>query len=147
MHWLAKAFVNYAAFVGRATRREFWSFALLFAVVTGGARFIDSRDGEIVPVAAGMGVLELTAFIALLLPFVSGSVRRLHDTGRSGWWLLFLYAPYLGFVVAGPNLIAQAAASAALLVGAIMLLVLLAMAGEQGANRYGDDPRGEIRPA
>ncbi len=137
---LANAMRNYANFSGRATRREFWAVILVMAVFTVGAHFIDKRDGEIVPVAAGMGTLELSAFLVLLLPMISAGARRLHDSGRSAWWWLFFYIPYLGFVAPTGNEQVMIASAAALLVGTLALVVQFLRPGEAGENRFGPKP-------
>ncbi len=135
------SFRNYATFGGRATRLEFWSFMLLFAVCTVGAHQLDALDGTVVPVAAGMATIELVVFLLLLLPTITVGARRLHDTGRSGWWLLFLYLPYLAFVTSAGNEKAMIASSAALLLGTAVLAVQLCMPGQKGENQFGPDPK------
>lgn len=142
---LRQSFARYGSFTGRATRSEFWLFALLFVALTVAAHFFDANDGEIVPVAAGMGMVELLVFLALILPMISVGARRLHDSNRSGWWLLFFYIPNIAFVMAEGNPSATIAAAGAFVVGAIMLLVLFLLPGTEGDNAYGPNPRG--RPA
>jgi uncharacterized membrane protein YhaH (DUF805 family) len=137
---IVKALRNYATFTGRATRQEFWTVILVMAVCTVGAHFVDLRDGEIVPVAAGMGILELTAFLLLLLPMISAGARRLHDSGRSAWWWLFFYIPYLGFVAPTGNEQLMIASAAALLIGTLALVIQFAQPSEAGENRYGPKP-------
>jgi uncharacterized membrane protein YhaH (DUF805 family) len=132
---------NYAGFTGRATRREFWVFALLFAACTLLAHYADAADGERTPIAAGMGLIELLVFLGLLMPFVAVGARRLHDSGRSGWWLLVFYLPYLGFVAAAGNEAATLVAAGAFVIGFIVLVVLLLLSGNGGENRFGPDPR------
>jgi uncharacterized membrane protein YhaH (DUF805 family) len=141
---LMNAFRNYATFDGRATRREFWSFTLLFAVTTIGAHYLDAMDGETASIAAGMGILELSIFLLLLLPALTSGARRLHDTGRSGWWLCTMYIPYLGFIVTVDNPSLRIAAAAALLTGTLLLLIQLCLPGEKGENRFGPNPRGVV---
>jgi uncharacterized membrane protein YhaH (DUF805 family) len=138
---IVEALRNYATFTGRATRREFWSLVLVMLVFTVGARYIDLLDGEITPVAAGMGVTELCGFLFFLLPTISAGSRRLHDADRSAWWLLFFYVPYLSFVATKDNEQLNVAAAAAFLVGAFALIIQLCIAGHKGENRYGADPR------
>jgi uncharacterized membrane protein YhaH (DUF805 family) len=132
---------NYAAFAGRATRREFWVFAGFFAACTLLARYADDADGERTAVAAGMGMIELIIFLALLLPFVSVGARRLHDTGRSGWWLLVFYIPYLGFVAASGDEAATLVAAGAFVIGFFVLVILLLLPGMASENGFGPNPR------
>ncbi len=138
---LIEPLLKYGTFTGRAARREFWAFACVFAAATVGAHYFDLRDGDIEPLAAGMGMVELIAFLALLLPFISIGARRLHDTGRSGWWMLFLYIPYLAFVAASGNDDLVIAASGGLLVGAAALMILFALPSTLGPNAFGPNPR------
>ena len=97
---------NYAAFGGRAPRSEFWWFVLFFYLVVGVLVSIDEGTGSV-------------AFLALLVPLIAASVRRLHDTDRSGWsWLLVLIP----------------------LIGGIILIIFLTIEGDRGPNRYGEPP-------
>ena len=138
--YLKQSFRNFVIFTGRATRREFWLFAALFAIATVGGYLLDGRSGTTEAVVADMGIAQLVAFLALLLPFVAVSVRRLHDAGRSGFWLLFLYLPYLVFQVAGPREAAQQAAAGAFLIGALVVFIQWVLPGEKGDNRFGPNP-------
>jgi uncharacterized membrane protein YhaH (DUF805 family) len=70
---------------------------------------------------AGMGVLRGVYSLAVLIPSLAVSVRRLHDTDRSGWWLLISLIP---------------------IIGAIVLIVFAAQEGTSGENRFGSDPKG-----
>jgi uncharacterized membrane protein YhaH (DUF805 family) len=137
---LANALRNYANFTGRATRREFWTLILFMAVVTVGAHLIDKRDGVIVPVAAGMGTLELCAFLLLLLPMISVGARRLHDAGKSAWWWLFFYIPYLAFIAPTGSEQIMIAGAAALLMGTLALVVQFLQPSEAGENQFGPKP-------
>lgn len=98
-------------FTGRACRSEFWWFALFVLVVDVLASIID--------VPLNSPVAEVIAGLLLLLPLISVSVRRLHDTERSGWWALVGMVPFIG---------------------PIWLLVLCAQAGNSGYNQYGPSP-------
>lgn len=77
--------VRYAVFDGRAGRAEYWWFVLFVALVTSVGALISDVVGGIV-------------LLLLLIPLAAAGARRLHDTGRSGWWQLFALAPF-GFVV------------------------------------------------
>ena len=76
MDWMTSPFRKYADFTGRATRREFWFFVLVYSVAVLAANFFDALDGDRVVVAARMGAAELTVSILLLLPLLSTSARR-----------------------------------------------------------------------
>jgi uncharacterized membrane protein YhaH (DUF805 family) len=142
MFWVLEPFRKYADFNGRARRTEFFSFALLFLVLQFAAGRIDARSGVIATVAFRMGIIELIVSLLLLLPLVAVGVRRLHDSGRSGWWLLLFYIPYLGWLVSAQNNSGELVSLGALAVGTISTLVLFALPGIPMENRFGADPRG-----
>lgn len=112
MDWYLKALKNYVSFSGRARRREYWNFVLFNALIAVVLSVVDGQLGQ--PVLAPLYIL------AVLLPGLAVSVRRLHDTGRSGWWLLISLVP---------------------IVGGIILLVFMFLDSEPGANRYGMSPK------
>ncbi len=140
MRWIITPLLKYADFTGRALRREFWSFFVLFAAAQLLGHYLDAQNGPMVPVAAGMGMIELVVSVLLLLPFVAVGARRLHDSGRGGWWMLLLYIPYLSGVAAMGNEKLALLCAGGLVVGAFALFALLLLPGEEGANRFGDDP-------
>ncbi|WP_410814586.1 DUF805 domain-containing protein [Micromonospora sp. 067-2] len=112
---------QYVGFRGRARRSEYWWFALftvILSIVTG---ILDSALGtKIGSEPSSTGVIGLIVSLALLLPTLAVSVRRLHDTDRSGWWLFIALVP---------------------LVGAIVLIVFFVKEGTRGSNRHGADPK------
>lgn len=142
MQWIVGPLRNYAVFEGRARRTEFWSFFLLILGLTLLARYLDALDGVRVPVAAGMGLIELVVSLMLLLPLITSGVRRLHDTDRSGWWSMLLYIPYLGWIASQQNKQMILVSAGALIVGFVAMAVPLILPGTPGANRYGNNPRG-----
>lgn len=118
MDWYLGVFRKYARFSGRARRREYWTFFLfnlLIAIALGALDAVIGTGG-----ASGIGLLGGLYALAALVPGIAVAVRRLHDTHRSGWWLLIAFVP---------------------IVGAIVLLVFLATAGDAGSNAYGEDPK------
>ncbi len=119
MDWYLKVLKNYVGFSGRARRKEYWMFALFTTLVTIGLVLIDMMMGNYDSVR-GWGLLSGLYTLAVLLPSLAVSVRRLHDRDKSGWWLL------LGFIP---------------LIGAIVLLIWFVMDGDRGANRFGPDPK------
>lgn len=102
---------KYVDFKGRASRAEYWWF-LLFAVLVYFA-------GGMIGLALRTPALLLLVLVCVFLPLLSAAVRRLHDTGRPGWWYLIVLIPY---------------------VGGIVLIVLLALPGNAGPNEYGPAP-------
>jgi len=80
--------VKYADFNGRASRSEFWWFALFILLAATGLTYLSNPLGE-------------AFLVAVVLPLLAAGARRLHDTGRSGWWQLFILAPFAGIVLVG----------------------------------------------
>lgn len=103
---------QYVGFSGRARRSEYWWFALFTAMVAIVAAVLD--------VALHTPAAVLVLDLALLLPSLAVTVRRLHDTGRSGWWILIEFIP---------------------IVGAIVLLVFCCQDSHLGQNKYGPSPK------
>lgn len=119
MHWYLEALKKYAVFTGRARRKEFWWFHLVTVIITGVLGFIDREEGFMDP-GTDRGLLESLFTLAMLVPSASVSIRRLHDTGRNGWWLFISVVP---------------------LVGLITFVVFMALDGQKGENDYGPDPK------
>jgi uncharacterized membrane protein YhaH (DUF805 family) len=111
MHWYTDVIKQYAVFDGRAGRPEYWWFFLINAVI--------SLILDVVFRGSTGQVLGAIYTLAVLLPSIGVGIRRLHDTNRTGWWLLVSLIP---------------------LVGWIWIIVLLALAGDDGPNRYGPPP-------
>ena len=107
------ALQNYADFSGRARRQEFWMFSLLQLLAIILASVLDA--------VLGFPILSLIVGLGLFIPALSVSVRRLHDTDRSGFWLLLIFIP---------------------VIGAIVLFVFYLLEGTRGPNRFGPDPKG-----
>ncbi|QHT63069.1 DUF805 domain-containing protein [Paenibacillus lycopersici] len=115
MEWYLKVLRNYVNFSGRARRTEYWMYVLF--------SFMASVLLAIADAMLGAGrLLSMLYSLAVLLPSLAVVVRRLHDTGRSGWWYFIILIP---------------------IVGAIVLLVFLLLDSEPGMNRYGPNPKGE----
>ena len=168
MEWMFMPLRRYADFSGRSRRMEFWMWQLfqvivyfgiviLAMVMGGGARM---RGGDPTAVAAAGGgmlivmLLYLLYVLAVFIPSLAVAVRRLHDTNRTGWWVLAPLAPYLLVIVAGmlalasPDLAPVAGiiglvAMVAVFGLAITLLVFYFLEGTKGPNKYGPDPKGQ----
>lgn len=118
MNWYLDAWKNYVNFQGRARRKAFWMFVffnIIVMIVLGIVEGLLGLRGD------GYGVLSGLYSLAVILPGVAVSVRRLHDTGRSGWWILLGLIP---------------------LVGTIVLIVFYAQDSQAGSNQYGPNPKG-----
>ena len=98
MTYYFAAFKKYAVFKSRATRSEYWYFTLfnIFAVL--GFGLIDQLMGTF-NFDAGYGPLSAIYTLAMILPGLGVSIRRLHDIGRSGWWFMITAIPVLGLLV------------------------------------------------
>ncbi len=101
MNWYLKALYKFTDFSGRARRSEYWYFTLgnvllliIFSVII--SLFIDAIES--LPEEIGLGILGLF-MVGMMIPTLAVSVRRLHDTGRTGWWLLISLIPYVGSIV------------------------------------------------
>ena len=94
MHYYTDVLKKYAVFSGRATRSEFWYFALF--------NFIISIAINIVAGVSGfkmIGLLGSLYFLAVLIPCLAVTVRRLHDIGKSGWWIILGFIPLIQLVL------------------------------------------------
>lgn len=109
---VSSVFSQYTGFSGRARRSEFWWYTLFTVIVYLVVGVVDA--------VLKTGILGLIVGLALLLPTLAVTVRRLHDTGRSGWWILIGLIP---------------------LVGAIVLLVFECSDSQPGPNRFGPSPK------
>ncbi len=91
---------KYATFSGRARRSEYWWWYLFVSLVFVVAGILDRAIGlTYSDLTIGGGWIATIALIVFLIPNLAVSVRRLHDTGRSGWWLLIGLVPVIGFFV------------------------------------------------
>ncbi len=98
MHYYFDVLKKYAVFSGRATRTEFWMFALWNAVAGIILLIIETALARGTGVNAFMYIVWIYA-VAILLPSIGVSLRRLHDAGFSGWWLLIDLVPFIGGIV------------------------------------------------
>ena len=113
MNWYLEVLKKYAVFNGRARRQEYWMFMLINMIISFVLGLVEGLFG-------GPGVIGYIYSLAILLPGIGVSIRRLHDTGRSGLWLLVSFIP---------------------LIGAIVLLVFMATDSAPGDNQYGENPK------
>ncbi len=156
-------FSKYATFTGRARRSEFW-YWYLFTMIVG---FVTQLFGLF-----GLGFMTVVVSLCLVIPNLAVSIRRLHDIGRSGWWLLVAVVPAIVTIISLVAMLGDVFVSAAMggsyspdelatkmsgsaglmvvyllslfvsLVGAVMLIVLFAKDSQAGKNQYGENPKG-----
>lgn len=148
MEWMLLPFRRYAEFSGRSRRKEYWMFILfnliVYSILAGLAVVAGFRPWEafgpeptatiddMVTVPAVIAVLALSVvyFLAVLVPSIAVSVRRLHDRDLSGWWYLAYIVlsnvPFVGAIVS------------------IAFLVVTCLEGTRGPNRFGDDPKNPV---
>ena len=98
MNYYFAAFKKYGVFKGRATRSEYWYFTLFNIIAVGLFGLIDQLMGNF-NFDAGYGPLSAIYTLAMILPGLGVSIRRLHDTGRSGWWFVITAIPLLGLLI------------------------------------------------
>lgn len=121
MKWYLAALRNYAIFSGRARRTEYWMFILFNIIFSIAAMIIDNIIGTTFDVPGiYYGFIYVLYTIAMIIPSISVTVRRLHDTGKSGWMYFIALIP---------------------LIGGIWLLVLMCIDSEKEENKYGVCPK------
>jgi uncharacterized membrane protein YhaH (DUF805 family) len=113
MSWFVGVYKKYAVFSGRARRKEYWFFSLFFTIALVLLAIADGISGT-------MGLFSGVYLLGSLLPAFAVTVRRLHDTDRSGWWALITFIP---------------------LIGVIVLLVFCCLDSSPGLNRFGANPK------
>lgn len=115
MNWYLEAWKKYAEFSGRARRMEYWMFTLFNYIIY----FVLALSLSAITPKGAIFILAIYT-LAILLPSIAVLVRRLHDTGRSAWWLLIALVP---------------------VVGGIVLLVFMVLDSDAGENQYGPSPK------
>lgn len=121
-HYYFKALKRYSDFEGRSRRAEYWTFALTNTVI--GYLLYGMMAlafySELKVLGLILSGLYMLFAIVMLIPGLAVCIRRLHDTGRSGWWVFICLIP---------------------IIGAIWFFVLLLLDGDKGENKYGPDPK------
>ena len=118
MDWYLGVLRQYAVFDGRARRKEYWMFLLFNFVIAAALGLV----GRVIGLG---GALQALYTLGVLIPGLAVSVRRLHDTGRSGWWLLVVLVPLVGWLI---------------------VLYFMVQPGETAENSHGPDPKSDPRP-
>lgn len=119
---------NYINFKGRARRKEYWMFTLVYVIILMGCTALDNMLGTVFmmdggalgEISMGYGWAYTICGLAHFLPALSLVVRRLHDVGKSGWFYLIILIP---------------------IIGVIWLLVLYCTEGQKQDNKWGPDPK------
>ena len=140
MHYYFDVLKKYAVFSGRARRKEFWMFTLITTLIFIGLTIVDkvigiemtpytidavsinSINGESVEnkqIPIFFGILSSLYWLFIFIPSIAVTARRLHDTGRSGWWQLLHLICCVGWIV---------------------VFVFNVLPGTEGDNKYGPDP-------
>ena len=128
MSWFLLALQKYAVFQGRSRRKEYWYFVLFYFIVSIILTVVDlTLFGTSTPdpygySVQGPSILSGIFYLAVLIPSLAVSVRRLHDSDRSGWWVLIGFIPLIGFIV---------------------LIVFMCTDSTPGPNRFGPNPKEE----
>jgi uncharacterized membrane protein YhaH (DUF805 family) len=115
---------NYANFEGRARRKEYWMFTLFnaivfFALIILISISMDNYTGEIGSIGSIASVILVIYSLGIIVPSIAVTVRRLHDTDKSGWWYLISFIPF----------------------GGVVLFVFTLLDSTQGNNRFGPNPK------
>jgi uncharacterized membrane protein YhaH (DUF805 family) len=113
MNWYIEVLKKYAVFSGRARRKEYWYFVLFNLIIMIILTIID--------LAIDSSILSTLYSLAVLIPSIAVDVRRLHDTNRTGWWLLIGLIPIIGWIV---------------------LIIFMVQDSQKGENQYGPNPKG-----
>ncbi|MDP2229941.1 DUF805 domain-containing protein [Methylotenera sp.] len=119
MNWYLEVLKKYAVFSGRARRKEYWYFVLFNMLIGIGLMMIDIEMGTFSAIN-GFGTFGGIYTLGILIPAIAATVRRLHDTNRSGWWQLIVLIP---------------------IIGGIVLIVFLASNSNPEENQYGPFPK------
>lgn len=120
MNWYIEALKKYGVFHGRAGRKEYWYFLLVNIIINLILTAIDRKTGNF-NAQTNAGLFSSIYGLAVLIPAIAVTVRRFHDTGRSGWYWFLWLIPCIGWIIA---------------------LVFAAQDSAPGDNEYGPNPHG-----
>lgn len=118
MKWFLTVMKKAFNFSDRSRRKEYWMFMLIAALLSLVLTMVDAFAG--LELAEDVGILSTLFSLLLIVPSLSVTFRRLHDTGKSGWWILISLIPIIGWIV---------------------LLVFTVQDSETGVNRFGTNPK------
>ena len=119
MSWFLKVVrYNYANFNGRAQRKEYWMFVLFYVIFALVAGLFDLAISGL-----DSGLVIWIYMLTTMLPYIAVTVRRLHDTDKSAWWLLLNFIPF----------------------GGILLFACMCFDGGKDSNRFGENPKNVVQ--
>ncbi|WP_088043303.1 DUF805 domain-containing protein [Bacillus sp. EAC] len=154
MNWYIKVLKNSYDFSGRARRKEYWMFTLtntLFNFLVTGV--LVSTNASFV-----VNIVAIIYYVLMFIPILSVSIRRLHDIGKNGWWLLISVLPFIWFLplfllpvaqVFGINMQYQLVGLVGIFVSLLTIICFIVMItffcidSQNGGNQYGANPKGE----
>jgi uncharacterized membrane protein YhaH (DUF805 family) len=119
MQWYLEVLKKYAVFSGRARRKEYWMFVLFNIIISFALGFVTGFVASLIGSPGIAGIITIIYSLAIIIPGIAVGVRRMHDLGRSGWWII---VPFVN-------------------------LVFLFMDSQPGENEYGPNPKAELSPA
>lgn len=123
MYWYKKVILYYFQFTGRSRRREFWMFTLFNIPFLFIAILLDNLLGTTSPnLELPIGFLTISYYCFIFIPSISVTVRRLHDIGKSGWYYLISFIPFIG---------------------GILMIAAMCIEGQQHTNQWGPNPKEE----
>ena len=123
MDWMTLPLKRYAEFSGRSRRKEYWMFVLFIIAVSVGIGIVEAILGLSATIGDAYGPISLLFLLAIFIPSLAVQVRRFHDQGRSGWFVLLNFIPFIGTLI---------------------VLVFMCLDGTDGPNEYGPDPKASL---
>jgi uncharacterized membrane protein YhaH (DUF805 family) len=123
MNWYLAVLKNYGEISGRARRKEYWSFYLINFVFAFIAAFLDGILRTGFNGGRGTGIIYLLFTLVVFIPSLAVFIRRLHDVGKSGWWMFITLVP---------------------IIGPFWLLAILLTDSDPGENHYGSNPKENV---
>ncbi len=155
MNWYMAVLKKYFVFSGRARRKEFWFFVLFSTIISILLSVVDVMVGTY-NTFSGTGLLSQLYSLAVFIPYIAVTVRRLHDINKSGWWIMM---PLGVIIIVGifaaiviPSMGENASPVVGVFIGLVSLasmitmLVFLVTDSDQGPNKYGENPKNNMEP-
>ncbi|MCC8180154.1 MAG: DUF805 domain-containing protein [Planctomycetes bacterium] len=122
--WYMRAWRRWKDFSGRARRKEYWTFVIINTVFTfllqTGVQYFTDETGYTFGIGHVLNIIAWLFSLFILIPGLAVSYRRMHDRGKSGWWLLLYIIPLIGWLI---------------------LVIMFVQDSQPGPNRYGPNPK------